>query len=88
MIIRYFGAAQAATGTGEEALDLPNGSTLDELLRLLSDRHPAPAGPGAPALATVISRSSFLVNEIAARDTSMKLIDADTIDILPPFAGG
>ncbi|MGF9663475.1 MoaD/ThiS family protein [Arthrobacter crystallopoietes] len=88
MIIRYFGAAQAAAGIGEETLDLPNGSTLGELLRLLAERHAVPAAPGAPELATVINRSSFLVNELAARDRAMKLIDADTIDILPPFAGG
>jgi sulfur-carrier protein len=88
MIIRYFGAAQAAAGTGEETIDLPNGSTLGQLLGMLAGRHPVPAASVAPELATVINRSSFLVNEVAVRDRDLKLIDADVVDILPPFAGG
>ncbi|WP_035321555.1 MoaD/ThiS family protein, partial [Brevibacterium sp. VCM10] len=38
--------------------------------------------------ATVLSRSSFLVNSVAATDKSVPLADGDTVDVLPPFAGG
>ncbi|MEV7649553.1 MoaD/ThiS family protein [Arthrobacter sp. NPDC089319] len=39
MIIRYFGAAQAAAGIEEETLELPDGTTLDALLREVVARH-------------------------------------------------
>ena len=39
MIIRYFGAAQAAAGREEETLELPDGTTLEELLREVVARH-------------------------------------------------
>jgi molybdopterin converting factor small subunit len=43
---------------------------------------------GAPALAEVLRRCSFLVNEVAAKDRSRVLADGDVLDVLPPFAGG
>ena len=60
MIIRYFGAAQAAAGLEEETLELPDGTTLEELLREIVARHSpaesqervlaaAASGGGAPA---------------------------------------
>ncbi|MGW6174844.1 MoaD/ThiS family protein [Arthrobacter sp. NPDC055138] len=58
MIIRYFGAAQAAAGIEEETLELPDGTTLDALLREVVARHapvesrdrvPAAIGSGAGA---------------------------------------
>ena len=39
MIIRYFGAAQAAAGLEEETLELPDGTTLEALLREVVARH-------------------------------------------------
>jgi molybdopterin synthase sulfur carrier subunit len=39
MIIRYFGAAQAAAGIEEETLELPDGTTLEALLREVVARH-------------------------------------------------
>ncbi len=86
MLIRYFGAAKAAAGKEEETLDA-GPLTLAELGEKLGARYPSP-GNGAPALATVIARSTFLVNETAARNPAMVLQDSDTVDILPPFAGG
>lgn len=93
MLIRYFGAAKAASGVEEETLPadgpggVPAGSSLDDLLEFLGARHPeAPAD--TPPLKSVISRSTFLVNGFAARDRSMALDASDTVDILPPFAGG
>ena len=87
MLIRYFGAARAATGVDEENLQFQDGDTVQAVLRRLEERHPNPAGDG-PALAGVISRSSFLCNEVAVRDEQQPLAATDTLDILPPFAGG
>ncbi|MBD8042917.1 MoaD/ThiS family protein [Arthrobacter sp. Sa2BUA2] len=86
MLIRYFGAAKAAAGLEEETLDLGR-LELGELLEKLAARHPD-APEGTPVLQTVIRRSTFLVNEVAARNRSVVLEPGDTIDILPPFAGG
>lgn len=96
MLIRYFGAAKAASGVEEETLDGgpgagPENATLHDLLEYLGARHAgAPAGSpaGTPPLKSVISRSTFLVNGFAARDRALQLAPGDTVDILPPFAGG
>ncbi|MHA7239166.1 MoaD/ThiS family protein [Arthrobacter sp. TMS1-12-1] len=83
MLVRYFGAAKAATGVAEERV--PAGRSLAAVLEELRGR---PVPPGGPSLAVVLDRSSFLLNEVALRDASTVLADADVLDVLPPFAGG
>lgn len=83
VLVRYFGAAKAASGVGEERL--PGGRTLAAVLEDLRGR---PSVPGAPSLAKVLNRSSFLLNEVALRDPATLLQDDDVLDVLPPFAGG
>jgi molybdopterin converting factor small subunit len=56
------------------------GATVSELVAVLGD--------GNPRLAEVLKRSSYLCDEVAVRDTSMALRSGQTIDVLPPFAGG
>jgi molybdopterin synthase sulfur carrier subunit len=36
----------------------------------------------------VIAKCSYLVNGVAETDRSRSLSDGDTVDVLPPFAGG
>jgi molybdopterin converting factor small subunit len=36
----------------------------------------------------VLVRCSFLVNGIATTDRTRRLADGDSLDVLPPFAGG
>jgi molybdopterin converting factor small subunit len=36
----------------------------------------------------VIDRCSLLLNGVATTDRSRRLADGDTLDVLPPFAGG
>lgn len=83
MLIRYFGAAQAAAGVPEERLDL-NGVALTDVLGEIRALHP----DGDPSMARVLDRSSFLLNEVALRDRSKPIGRDDVLDILPPFAGG
>ncbi|GAA3700481.1 hypothetical protein GCM10022377_12160 [Zhihengliuella alba] len=79
------------------------GALLEHVAALhpAGDRRPEPAAVGAgetsrgaapvrrtPSLARVISRSSFLVNEVSVRDRGHPLGDEDVVDVLPPFAGG
>lgn len=83
VLVRYFGAAKAASGVDQE--QLPAGRPLAELLADLRGRS---GPPGSPSLAKVLDRSSYLLNEIVVRDHATVLRPDDVLDILPPFAGG
>ena len=88
MNVRYFAAARAAAGVEEERFELPAGSSVEDLLAaVLTVERPDPPA-GTPPLARLLSRSSFLLNEVAVRDRSVALGPDDVVDVLPPFAGG
>lgn len=87
MRIRYFAAASSATGLEEETFELPEGTTLGGLEALLAQRHPTAPDGGMP-LERVLTRCSFLRNGVATTDRSRVLEADDSIDVLPPFAGG
>jgi sulfur-carrier protein len=78
--VRYFAAARAAAGFDDEIIDVAPGTTVAALLHSLGERD--------PDLAKVLSRCSYLCDGIAVRDLGMTLGDAQTVDVLPPFAGG
>lgn len=78
--VRYFAAARAAAGFDDEIVALPPGTTVEALVQTLSQRN--------PELAKVLSRCSYLCDGIAVRDLGLTLSDAQTLDVLPPFAGG
>jgi molybdopterin synthase sulfur carrier subunit len=78
--IRYFAAARAAAGMENETLALATGVTIADLVDLLSERD--------PKLATVLARCSFLCDGIAVRNRDEPLKSRQTVDVLPPFAGG
>jgi sulfur-carrier protein len=78
--VRYFAAARAAAGVDDEILAVEPGTTVAELVDQLSDRD--------ANLANVLKRCSFLCDGIAVRDATVALDNAQTVDVLPPFAGG
>lgn len=78
--VRYFAAAEAAAGTSEEVVTIRPGSTLEDLI--------AGLGTGGGPLVDVLRRCSYLCDGIAVRDTSTTLRTGQTVDVLPPFAGG
>ncbi|WP_422744771.1 MoaD/ThiS family protein [Mycobacterium sp. WMMD1722] len=78
--VRFFAAARAAAGTDSEELELPAGTTVAQVIDQLADR--------TPDLARVLARCSFLCDEVAVRDRETALRNAQTLDVLPPFAGG
>ena len=78
--IRYFAAARAAAGTAEEIVTLPLGTTVASGLKYLSAQH--------PDLVRVLECCSFLRDGIAVRDLEFELDSGQTLDVLPPFAGG
>jgi sulfur-carrier protein len=78
--VRYFAAARAAAGFDDEIIGVAPGTTVETLVQNLADR--------SPELAKVLQRCSYLCDGIAVRDLGMTLRDAQTVDVLPPFAGG
>ena len=78
--VRYFAAARAAAGVEWESVAVRTGATITELVATLARRD--------PGLATVLDRCSFLCDGIAVRDAGKTLQTHQTIDVLPPFAGG
>lgn len=78
--VRFFAAARAAAGTEAEELTLPAGATVQALVDQLASRN--------PQLERVLARCSYLCDGVAVRDTGMTLLNTQTLDVLPPFAGG
>jgi sulfur-carrier protein len=80
IVVRYFAAARDAAGSDSEQLAVGAGATVGELVDSLGDR--------SAKLARVLSRCSFLCDGVAVRDRAQSLRAGNTIDVLPPFAGG
>lgn len=78
--VQYFAAARAAAGLDAEEIHVPPGTTVAELVDRLRGRD--------DKLAQVLSRCSYLCDGVAVRDTDVRLNAGQTIDVLPPFAGG
>jgi molybdopterin synthase sulfur carrier subunit len=78
--VRYFAAARAAAGADSETVTLRPGTTVAQLVESLAVR--------GESLADVLNRCSYLRDGIAVRDETLALRCGDTIDVLPPFAGG
>lgn len=78
--VRYFAAARAAAGLESEVVRVPAGTTVRTLVGEISDR--------SADLARVLARCSYLCDGVAVRDTGLVLENAQTVDVLPPFAGG
>ena len=78
--VRYFAAAAAAAGVDTETLDLAKNSTIATLVEHLRDRD--------AELARVLTRCSYLLDGVAVRDMDKLVSTSQTVDVLPPFAGG
>lgn len=78
--VRYFAAARAAVGRDDEVLTAPAGATVGEIVAALRDR--------GDDLARVLPRCSYLCDGVAVRDPDVALMSGQTLDVLPPFAGG
>ena len=78
--VRYFAAARAAAGSESEELTVRAGVTVGGLVDELSSRN--------PELARVLLRCSYLCDGVAVHDKAQPLHSGNTIDVLPPFAGG
>lgn len=78
VLVRYFAAAEDATGRTEERIDLGE-PTLGALRAELLARY-------GDDMARVLRSGSFLVDAVVSRDPARRI--TATVDVLPPFAGG
>lgn len=78
--VRYFAAARAAAGMESETLAVAPGTSVKDLVERLGAR--------SPKLAAVLDRCSFLCDGMAVRNRAEPLRTNQTVDVLPPFAGG
>ncbi len=83
--LRYWAAARAATGVASEELALEGPTTLAEVVARVVAAH-----PGAD-VARIMSVCSVLVGDqpVGSQDPATVQVQAgDTVEFLPPFAGG
>ena len=83
LTVRFFAAAKAAVGSAEISLTVPGSLSIEGALDIVARESADPA-----RAQQVFARCSFLVNAVAVTDESTVLEDGDTLDVLPPFAGG
>ena len=75
------GHSTAGHSTAEPRTAEPRTATVDAVLEAAIGRH-------GGALATVLPRCSFLLDEVAVRGTQTRVRTGQILDVLPPFAGG
>ncbi|TFD73958.1 MoaD/ThiS family protein [Cryobacterium fucosi] len=76
--VRFFaGAAEAAAGDGATI----DAGTIGELRSVLGAQF-------GPEFDRILGLCSLLVNGTRATDDAVALAATDTVDVLPPFAGG
>jgi molybdopterin converting factor small subunit len=71
----------AEPSTAAPSTAAPSTATVDAVLEAAIGRH-------GGALATVLRRCSFLLDEVAVHGTQTRVRTGQILDVLPPFAGG
>lgn len=77
--VKFFAAPREALDTGELAMEIPEGSTVEDLLNILRDRH--------PVLDSYVRFLNVAVNR-AYVGMQTELHDGDEVACLPPVGGG
>lgn len=83
--MRYWAGAKAAAGTGEDVFDVDGPITLQQVMVRAIARHPG------TRLADVLAVCSTLVQDrpTASEDAAeVQVSPGETVQFLPPFAGG
>jgi len=78
--VRFFAAAREAAGADSGRLMLQPGATVSDAISELCGR--------SDRMALVLQKCSYLCDGIAVRDRAEVLRPHQTLDVLPPFAGG
>lgn len=85
-VVHYWAAARAAAGVESDRVPVGDGTTLAEVLDAVRRLH-----HDRPKLADVVAVCSVLVGERpvgAAEPADVVVRPGDTVELLPPFAGG
>ncbi len=83
--VLYFGVLKERFGAAEEAVELPEGATVAELVRVLRERPSNPAM--ANELSSVLQSVAVAVNrEYASANAALR--EDDEVALLPPVSGG
>ena len=77
--VKFFAAPKEALGTGKIELELPAGSTVEDLIDLLKEKH--------PVLGAYVRFISVAVNRTYV-GMQTELHDRDEVACLPPVGGG
>ncbi|MBS45173.1 MAG: molybdopterin synthase sulfur carrier subunit [Nocardioides sp.] len=88
LTVHFWASARAATGSDQAILDISEPLTLADLRRRLVADHPE---GGRQHLEKVLSACSVLVGDRpvgSADPEEVRLVPGDTVEFLPPFAGG
>ena len=83
--VRYWASARAAAGVGSDDLSVTGPLALTEVVRRAAALHPGTRLPG------VLEACSVLVGDqpVKSRDPESVLVrPGQTVEFLPPFAGG
>lgn len=83
--VRYWASARAAAGVSEEYVDASASLSLAALVERLVERH------GSPRLRSVLEVCSVLVGDRPAGSGDRAEVwvePGDSVEFLPPFAGG
>ena len=75
----YFAAARERAGVPAETLELPDGATAADALKLCSERH--------PPLAAIVGKLRIAVDQDFAQP-DRKLHDGSEVALIPPVSGG
>ena len=77
-----FARAREAAGRRDDAVDLPDGATLGDVLAVARDRYPQ-------EFADVLAASRVWINgDEPPNGTATRLYEGDEVAILPPVSGG
>ena len=83
--LRYWASARAAAGVSSETLPVAGAVTLRDVVRRAGELHPGSRLPG------VLEICSVLVGDrpVSSADPAGVVVrPGDTVEFLPPFAGG
>jgi molybdopterin synthase sulfur carrier subunit len=80
LTVRFFAAARDAAGTDSGQLTLQQGATVSDAIRELCGQ--------SDGMALVLQKCSYLCDGVAVRNRATVLRPHQTLDVLPPFAGG
>lgn len=86
VLVRYWAAARAASGVETDTLSVQGEVTLGEVFQTVLERH-----ADRPRLGDVLAVCSVLVGDrpVGTTDAGQVAVrPGDTVELLPPFAGG